>query len=161
RTDVAVRQLAHRARSHVQARRPRFDANPTTQREVTERFIAACSTGDLEALIELLAPDVELTGDGGGVVRAPVRAIVGADKVARFVLGLATRKQPENPALYVTEVNGQPALVVTSNSVPASVLALERADGRITDVVLVANAEKLGAVDTIIDRAEPVLLTNP
>lgn len=155
RSEATVRQLAHRARSHVQARRPRFDANRTTQRQVTERFLAACLTGDLDALVELLAPDVELTGDGGGVSRAPLRTILGADKVGRFLLGMAGRA-PEHPVVYLTDVNGQLALVVTSDGQPHSVIAVDVVDDRITEVRVLANPEKLSGMSSVAEHAQPL-----
>ena len=87
RTEAAVRQMAHRAREHVQARQPRFDADRHAQREVTERFFAAVAGGDIEALLAVLAPDVVLISDGGGKAKAARRPIAGADKVARFLVG--------------------------------------------------------------------------
>ena len=91
RPDAAVRQLAHRAREHVQARRPRFDVDWNQQREVTDRFLAAAAGGDIEGLVSVLAPSVTLLSDGGGKTRAALRPITGAAKVARFIAGIATR----------------------------------------------------------------------
>ena len=84
RSVPAARQLAHRAREHVQARRPRFDVDRNQQREVTERFLAAAGGGDIEGLMSVLAPDVTLLTDGGGKALAALRPITGAGKVARF-----------------------------------------------------------------------------
>ena len=81
--------MAHRAREHVHARQPRFDADRRAQREVTERFFAAVGGGDLEALLAALAPDVVLISDGGGKAKAALRPITGADKVARFLVAIA------------------------------------------------------------------------
>ena len=92
RTEAAVRQMAHRAREHVQARQPRFDTDRGAQREVTERFLAACAGGDVEALLAALAPDVVLISDGGGKAKAARRPITGADKVARFLVGGRRRR---------------------------------------------------------------------
>ena len=87
RSPAAVRQLAHRAREHVAARRPRFAADPAVRRTATERFLRASLEGDLAALLELLAPDATLWADGGGKAKAPLRPIHGADKIARFFVG--------------------------------------------------------------------------
>src|SRR4051794_29885434 len=88
RSPSAVRQLAHRAREHVHARRPRYQADPKVQRQVTERFLRAALGGDIQELMEMLAPDVTLWTDGGGKARpAALRPIQGADRVARTITG--------------------------------------------------------------------------
>src|SRR5688572_4007685 len=112
RSEAAVRQMSHRAREHVQARQPRFDADQRAQREVTERFFAAVAGGDMAALLAALAPDVVLISDGGGKASAARRPINGADKVARFLVGIA-EKGGDIPGLRieVAEVNGSPAIV--------------------------------------------------
>lgn len=84
RSEDAVRQAAHRAREHVQARRPRFHATAVKQREVTERFFAAASGGDINTLMQLLAPDVTVWTDGGGKVRQALRPVTGAQRVAAW-----------------------------------------------------------------------------
>ena len=89
RSESAVRQAGHRARNHVQARRPRFEADRVKKRAVTERFFAATTGGDINELMELLAPDVTLWTDGGGKVRQAMRPIIGAEKVARWLAGAA------------------------------------------------------------------------
>src|SRR4051812_49713618 len=89
RSESAVRQLAARARRHVDERRPRYDVDPAVRRDLTERFLAAAAGGDLEGLMSLLAPDVRLVGDSGGLSKAPLRVIESADKVGRFVHGVA------------------------------------------------------------------------
>src|SRR5215469_3185053 len=91
RSDTSVRQLMHRAREHVQARRPRFDVDAGRQREVTERFLAAAGGGDIDQLMMVLAPDVILIHDGGGKAKAPLRPITGAAKVARFLAAVSHR----------------------------------------------------------------------
>src|SRR5207244_7083290 len=85
RSAPAVRQLMHRAREHVQARRPRFDVDAGQQREVTARFLAAAAGGDIDQLMMVLAPDVTLIADGGGRAREPLRPIPGAIDGARFL----------------------------------------------------------------------------
>ena len=87
RSPAAVRQLVHRARSHVEARQPRSVVDTARHREATERFLAAVSTGDVDGLLAVLAPDVTLVTDGGGVRRAALRPIHSADKVARWLFG--------------------------------------------------------------------------
>jgi len=147
RSDVAVRQMAHRARKHVQARRPRFDADPQAQREVTERFFAAVAGGDVDALLAALAPDVVLISDGGGKASAARRPITGAAKVARFLVGIA-EKGGDLPGLRieVAEVNGLPAIVGWVGTEPFGSISLSVADGRIEQVLVVVNPDKLAGL---------------
>lgn len=145
RSEQTVRQLARRAREHVEVRRPRFETDPATRREVTDRFLAAIRTGDLGGLMAVLSPGVTLIADSGGKVRAPLLPVVGADKVARFLLAVAER---EISALdiEVVRLNGGPGLVVTRAGVPEAALALDIADGRIQVLFLVADPDKLAGV---------------
>ena len=117
RPDAAVRQLAHRAREHVQARRPRFDVDWNQQREVTDRFLAAAAGGDIEGLVSVLAPNVTLLTDGGGKTRAALRPINGAAKVARFMAGIATRPYMgtdiSSMSIDAAEINGAPGTLIS------------------------------------------------
>jgi RNA polymerase sigma-70 factor (TIGR02957 family) len=144
RSEAAVRQQAHRAREHVQARRPRFDTDRRTLREVTERFVAAAAGGDVQTLVELLAPDVVLVSDGGGRAKAALRPITGVDKVARFVLAItATGLQLSGLRLDAADVNGLPGLVVRTDDGPFLVMSLVVVDGRVAQVLVVRNPDKL------------------
>jgi RNA polymerase sigma-70 factor (TIGR02957 family) len=147
RTESAVRQMAHRAREHVQARRPRFDADRTAQRDITERFLAACAGGDVDALLAVLSPDAVLISDGGGKAKAALRPITGAAKVARFSVGVAAQGM-ELPDLRVevTDVNGAPAVVAWAGDEPLLSISLVVADGRIDQVLLVRNPDKLSGL---------------
>lgn len=146
RTPEAVRQLGHRARSHVQARRPRFEASAAEHRRVTEEFLSACAGGDLARMMDLLAPDVTVWSDGGGRVRAALRPVHGADRAARWMLGVLSREKSAtvvrpvlvNGVLGVAFLHGDGAL--------DSVCCLEVAEGRVTAVRIVRNPEKLGGV---------------
>jgi len=141
RSPTAVRQLAHRAREHVQARRPRFDADRAEQYRVTREFLAACATGDVDALLGLLAPDVVLTSDGGGKRKAALRPITGADKVARFLLAVLEIEGVE-PELEL--VNGQVGVVVRQDDGQAVYVGLLQIEGgAITHVLAVLNPDKL------------------
>jgi RNA polymerase sigma-70 factor (ECF subfamily) len=146
RSTAAVRQMAHRAREHVQARQPRFDTDRQAQHEVTERFLAACAGGDVEALLAALAPDVVLISDGGGKAKAALRPITGADKVARFILATAAQGMAL-PDLRTTiaEVNGAPAVVAWAGTEPLLTMSLVVADGRVQQVLIVRNPDKLGS----------------
>ncbi|MFF4909338.1 RNA polymerase sigma-70 factor [Streptomyces sp. NPDC001260] len=142
RGEAAVRQLAGRARRHVEERRPRYEVDPGRRRELTERFLAAAGEGDLEGLMALLAPDVRLVGDSGGKSRAPLRVLETADKVGRFVIGAAAKGLPD-PSFRFMELNGGPALVVLSAGRPDSVFQLDVFDGRIQSVYIIRNPDKL------------------
>ena len=147
RSEAAVRQTAHRAREHVQARRPRFEADRHAQREVTERFLAAVGGGDLDALLAVLAPDVVLISDGGGRTKAALRPITGSGKVARWLVGVA-RQGASIPDLRieVAEVNGWPAIVGWSGAEPFASISLAVAEGRIEQVLVVVNPDKLAGL---------------
>jgi RNA polymerase sigma-70 factor (ECF subfamily) len=145
RAEPAVRQLAGRARRHVDERRPRYEVDPAERRELTERFLAAAAGGDLEGLMALLAPDVRLVGDGGGLGKAPVRVLETADKVGRFLHG-AAGKGIADASFHFMEVNGGFAVVLRSGGQVDSVFQLDVADGRVQCVYIVRNPEKLGAL---------------
>lgn len=157
RSEDAVRQLAKRARQHVRERRPRYEADKKTQRRVTDGFLSATMTGDLAALMGLLAPDVVLHTDGGGVVKAARRVIHGADKVGRFMVGIHTGAPPDTHA-YLADVNGKLTLVVTTAGAPFAVVDLDLVDGQISAIHLVANPEKLQAIKEIEQVGTPVEL---
>ncbi|MCX4556222.1 MULTISPECIES: RNA polymerase sigma-70 factor [Streptomyces] len=142
RSESAVRQLAGRARRHVEEKRPRYEVDPAEQRDLTERFLAAATEGDIDGLMSLLAPDVRLVGDSGGLAQAPLRVLESADKVGRFIAGIS-RKGVADASFRFLEVNGGPALVVLSGDKPDSVLQLDVVNGRIQCVYIIRNPEKL------------------
>lgn len=151
RSEAAVRQAAHRAREHVQARRPRFHADRTRQREVTERFFAAATGGDINTLMQLLAPDVTLWTDGGGKVRQAMRPVVGADKVATWFAAISTRPyqgvEIADMSAELVELNGGVGVVFAGAGRVIATLTLDLDDtGRIVAIHNVANPDKLGAV---------------
>lgn len=153
RSEATVRQAAHRAREHVQARRPRFPADRARQREVTERFIAAAAGGDINTLMQLLAPDVTLWTDGGGKVRQAMRPVAGGRKVATWFAGVASRPYQgvmlEDMAVELVDLNGGPGIVFTSGSRVIATLTLDLDDtGRVAAIHNVANPDKLRAVAT-------------
>ncbi|GHA28785.1 RNA polymerase sigma24 factor [Streptomyces spiroverticillatus] len=145
RSDAAVRQLAGRARKHVDARKPRFDVDPAERQELTERFLAAAAGGDLGDLLALLAPEVRLVGDGGGKVRLSLRVVESADKVARFLAGIAKKAAPGTEIRFA-ELNGGPALVSSVDGVVDAVFQLDVADGLIQTVYIMRNPDKLSAL---------------
>jgi RNA polymerase sigma-70 factor, ECF subfamily len=153
KSPAAVRQLVHRARSHVAARRPRGTVAPATTRDALAAFQRAVDTGDLQGLLDILAPDVVLLGDGGGVKQAVLRPIVGADKVARvFAAGLRTLA---TATLRPVQVNGHPALIVELvDGVVDTVVTIRMDDGLITGLYAVRNPAKLShmAQEAVLSR---------
>jgi RNA polymerase sigma-70 factor (ECF subfamily) len=142
RGEPAVRQLAGRARKHVEERRPRYDVDPAERRDLTERFLAAAADGDLDGLMALLAPEVRLVGDSGGKSRAPLRVLQTADKVGRFLIGTAQKSLPGLTVRFL-EVNGGPAVLILSGGEPDSVLQIDVADGSVQSVYIIRNPDKL------------------
>jgi RNA polymerase sigma-70 factor, ECF subfamily len=147
RSETSVRQVGHRARSHVQARRPRFDA-PGEAQKVTEVFLEACMGGDLNRMLELLAPDVTLWSDGGGKVQAALRPLHGPDKVARWLLGVMSKTagQGSELGLRFVDVNGQPGMLMLLDGRPDVVGVADVVEGRIAALRLVRNPDKLHGV---------------
>ncbi|WP_413807030.1 RNA polymerase sigma-70 factor [Streptomyces sp. OE57] len=142
RGEAAVRQVGSRARAHVQARRPRYDAPAEVRRQVTEEFLAACLGGDLNRMMELLAPDVTAWSDGGGKVKAALRPQQGAEKVARFLAAVIAQPM-DDPQVHAVDVNGRPGLLLTVAGRPDTVACAEVEDGRITEIRIIRNPEKL------------------
>jgi RNA polymerase sigma-70 factor (ECF subfamily) len=146
KSPAAARQIAHRARAHVAARRPRGVVSPAETRDALEAFQRAAETGDLQRLLDILAPDVVLLGDGGGVVQAVPRPIVGAGKVAR-VLATGLGRIAAAASLQPAQVNGYPALILRLNGEIDTVLAVRIDDGLITGLYAVRNPEKLSHME--------------
>jgi RNA polymerase sigma-70 factor (ECF subfamily) len=145
RTEPAVRQLLKRARAHVAAARPRYDTDRHTRRQATERFLHACLSGDVAAVLEVLAPEVRLVSDTGGQGKAPRREMAGMDKVARFFVAIAQQPLPEQ-RLEFTDVNGAPGVIAFSGAEPKYVIVLDTRDGRVAAINLAANPDKLAGV---------------
>jgi RNA polymerase sigma-70 factor, ECF subfamily len=142
RSEASVRQVAHRAREHVQARRPRFDPDPGQRAEVTERFLRACFEGDLTALLEVLAPDVVMTNDGGGKARAALRPVFGADRVARFILGIRARGELDGFRFEAVELNGEPGFVGRVGDRVELAALVQIAAGRVTGLLSFQNPDR-------------------
>jgi RNA polymerase sigma-70 factor (ECF subfamily) len=141
KSPAAVRQIAHRARAHVAARRPRGVVSAAETRDALEAFQRATNTGDLQRLLDILAPDVVFLGDGGGVKQAVLRPVVGADRVARVLaIGLG---RIATASLRLAQVNGYPALVLRFDGEIDTVLAVRIDEGLITGLYAVRNPEKL------------------
>jgi RNA polymerase sigma-70 factor, ECF subfamily len=141
RSPAACRQLAARARAHVTAQAPRFDATGDEHRRAVDAFTHAATTGDLEHLLVVLDPEVVLRSDGGGKVPARRTPLMGSEPVAAFVLAIAAARQ--HMRHQVRTVNGRPGLVTTEHGRTVAVMGFEVAEGRITEIDLVMNPDKL------------------
>ncbi|MGK5557070.1 RNA polymerase sigma-70 factor [Actinomadura kijaniata] len=146
KSPATVRQIAHRARAHVAARRPRETVSAADTRQAFAAFQEAVQTGDLRNLLDVLAPDVVLLSDGGGVVRAVPRPIVGADRVARL-LSAGWDKVGAGISAEPVQVNGHPALLLRRDGEITGVAALRVEDGLVTGLYFVHNPEKLSRVE--------------
>ncbi|MET8352479.1 MULTISPECIES: RNA polymerase sigma-70 factor [unclassified Micromonospora] len=145
KSPAAVRQIAHRARAHVAARRPRGVVSPAESKGAIEAFQRAVETGDVQGLLDILAPDVVLLGDGGGVRQAVLRPIAGAGKVARLMASKQVRIAATS--LHPAQVNGYPALVLRLDGEIDTVIALRIDDGLISGLYAVRNPEKLSHME--------------
>ena len=145
RSESAVRQVAHRARAHVEARTERFEPDPSLAARAAEQFLAAASGGDLKPFLELLAPDVELVADGGGQVRAPLRPVVGREPVGRFLHAVRDRADPE-AVTTLERLSGQAAIVVRLRGAVQAAVLFDTGPGAIRRIFLIANPEKLEGI---------------
>ncbi|MEW1844278.1 RNA polymerase sigma-70 factor [Nonomuraea angiospora] len=142
KSPAAVRQIAHRARAHVAARRPRGIVSPAETRDALEAFQRAVETGDLQRLLDILAPDVVLLADGGGIKQAALAPVVGADMVA----SVFERIRPTQ-SVQAAQVNGYPALVLRLDGEIDTVMAVRIEEGLITGLYAVRNPEKLARME--------------
>jgi len=145
KSQAAVRQIAHRARSHVAARRPRSVVSSAETRDALGAFQRAIETGDLQSLVDVLAPDVVMLSDGGGVKEALQRPITGAHRVARL-LGLGLPRIAGEVSVEPEQINGGPALIIRIDGEIDSVVAVRIDDGLVTGLYIVRNPEKLSHV---------------
>jgi RNA polymerase sigma-70 factor (ECF subfamily) len=147
KTPATVRQIAHRAKDHVAARQPRVRVVRSEHEEVVQRLVSALNTGDLQGLMDVLAPDVVSIADGGGKVRgAARRPVTGALRLARYLVGGMAKVQGE---LVATEtwINGQPAIRMELDGQLVGVTTLTVEDGRVTRIYSIANPDKLRRLD--------------
>jgi len=141
KTTASVRQIAHRAREHVAARRPRMHVDQTEQQRVVERFLAAVTTGDVQGLMDILAPDVILVADGGGVAQAARHPIAGADRVRAYLAAFPrVVTEAEVSTLWI---NGAPAARIDSAQFGTTVITMALENGRITRIYAMRNPHKL------------------
>ncbi|MET8787873.1 RNA polymerase sigma-70 factor [Streptomyces sp. NPDC004589] len=147
KSPATTRQIAHRARHHVDARRPRMPVSRAQTKAAMESFQNTLRTGNLQALLDVLAPDVVLVTDGGGLKQTALRPVVGSDKVVRYIAG-AARKAGTPFSSEPTTVNGNPALILHLDGMLDGVLAFRAEDTRVTGLYYVRNPEKLTRVMT-------------
>ncbi|UNO39073.1 RNA polymerase sigma-70 factor [Streptomyces sp. MST-110588] len=157
RSEVTVRQIAHRARSHVRARRRRFEPDSGAAGEIVRRFLRAAATGDVQALMDLLAPDVVVISDGGGKAVAARRPVTGRSDVTRFVLGVYRTGTTATARVEHTACNGMPAVRFLTGGALDWLVAFEIRDGRITGLYGIRNPDKLHRTETVrpLDRKGP------
>lgn len=142
REPAAVRQLASRARKHIQAARPRFNVEAAEAKRITQAFFDASRDGDTAALASLLAKDVEIHSDGGGKVLAFRNIICGLDRALRLFAGLRRKNAPTPRLLHTAEIDGLPGYVSIDRGV-LQTTALDIRDGKVTAIYIVRNPEKL------------------
>ena len=150
RSATACRQLGARARRRIEERRQRFDADLRQGRALTDRFLLACATGDLSALLAMLSDDVVVWTDGGGKVRAAVRPVVGPYRSSRFLLHVAKKFEGVPRA---TVLNGQPATIFVAGGSVVAALVLDIVDGCIVGVRAVTNPDKLARLSARLPEA--------
>lgn len=143
RPEPTIRQIAHRAREHVHARRHRFDTDQNQRRQITTQFMLACAGGDLNAVMELLAPDVTAWSDGGGKVTAARRPVHGADPVARWITGFMAKPELAAMTMQPAVINGELGVIASIDGLPIGALTLELLNGRIQNMHFQVNPDKL------------------
>jgi RNA polymerase sigma-70 factor (ECF subfamily) len=152
RSEAACRQLAVRARRHVDAGRPRFEADRAEREKLAAQFFGALREGDVDGLQELLAADVQLAGDGGGKAPALARTIIGAEKVARVLASVFPWLVRIDVTLEPREMNGQPGAIFRDrDNKVLGTWTLDVLDGRVQAIRSVSNPDKLGHVGTVAD----------
>jgi RNA polymerase sigma-70 factor, ECF subfamily len=146
-----VRQVAHRAREHIRSRRKRFGTvDPERNAQITAQFLATAASGDVSALMAMLAPDATWMADGGGKASAARRPVVGAERVARAIAGLVRRTQTEL-RVEMVNCNSAPAVLLYFRGQLEGVITVEIADDKITNFYVVRNPDKLAALATARD----------
>jgi RNA polymerase sigma-70 factor (ECF subfamily) len=152
RSEAACRQLAARARRHMDAGRPRFEADRREREKLAARFFDSLTEGDVDALRELLAADVQIVADGGGKAPALARSITGAEKVARVLASIFPRLVRIDVTVQSRQVNGQPGAIFRDRDGRVlNTLALDILDGQIQAIRSVSNPDKLGHVGPVAD----------
>jgi RNA polymerase sigma-70 factor (ECF subfamily) len=155
RNEANCRQILRRARQHVADVRPRYDASPQQREELLRQFLDATSHGDLDGLVALLSSDVVLHSDGGGKAAAVPNLVYGRDNVARAILGGLKKLVPKNLVGRIAEINGEPGVVSYIEARPYSVFTMDIAEGRVRNIYIVTNPEKLARLPELSQSAQP------
>ena len=142
KSESNCRQLVHRAKTRVTEHRPRFDTSHTQAQEITAQFLIAATTGDIDKLLDLLSEDATLWSDGGGKVAAAINPIYGADRIARFMVGIM-KQAPEKFEARLAQINGQPGGIAYDEGRPFIAAAIEVIDGKVCGIRAVNNPDKL------------------
>lgn len=143
KSEATCRKILSRAKKHIQDNRSRFDTQPDQHEQLLKQFMTTVEQGDLEGLVTMLADDVVLLPDGGGVRGAAIRILQGQEAVAKFAIGI-TRMLPTNMSYHIEQVNAQPAIVIRDTSDdPYNVVLIDTYDGKIQCVYAIAGDRKL------------------
>jgi len=149
RSEAACRQLAARAREHVKAGKPRYRPSAEEEQRLTGAFLAAALSGDETALRGLLAQDVVMHADGGGVVSATLNPVFGLEKAVRLMLGIKKKwPAPEGTTARLARINGAPGIVLSHDGVVFQTMGLEIVEGRIAAVYTMRNPDKLARLNS-------------
>ena len=142
-TAANCRQILRRARQHLKRDRPRFDASPQQQEQLLNSFLEASANGDMDALLAVISNDIVLYADGGGKANAVPNPVYGAENVVRFLLGVRKKFLPTELIRQVVQINGKPGIVGYVNGRPYGVITINVVDGRIRNIYIVSNPDKL------------------
>jgi RNA polymerase sigma-70 factor, ECF subfamily len=144
RTEAACRQVVHRARERVRGERKRFDVDESAKAALLQKFLTAMEARDEQRILELFAPDAAWTADGGGKTAASPRPVVGADRIAKLVIGLREKFWAENRTIEIASVNGETGLCVRDGGRLTATMSIATDGERILAVYAVVNPDKLG-----------------
>jgi RNA polymerase sigma-70 factor (ECF subfamily) len=145
KSEANCRQMVRRARQHIAEHRRRFRASPDQLEQIAQRFLQAAASGDMQSLLDLLTEDATLWSDGGGKVAAALNPIYGAEKVARFFLGIV-KKAPPTFSVRLARVNGGTGMIIYDGAQPYGVITADVADGRVCGIRVIVNPDKLRRV---------------
>jgi RNA polymerase sigma-70 factor (ECF subfamily) len=148
-SEANCRQILRRAKQHVTEDRPRFDVSPQEQQRMLQEFLQATSHGDMQGLLALLSKDVVLYTDGGGKATAVPNPIYGPEHVARFFVEAPAKFMPGDVVRRFAEINGQPGIVVYHRGQVFGVLTMDVSEGRICNIYIVRNPDKLALLPTL------------
>jgi RNA polymerase sigma-70 factor (ECF subfamily) len=148
-TEANCRQLFRRARQHLKQERTRFEPSPKQREELLQRFLQASARGDMDGLLALFSREIILYADGGGKATAVPNPIFGVENVIRFLIGARRKLLPADLDQQVTQINGAPGVLSYLHGCPHSVLTLEIADGRICNIFIVSNPDKLARLPVL------------